>query len=706
MIAFYTWQVETDCLTWAGRCDLLFGYAPCEMPRERRLWAELIHPDDRGRLNGHFPDQTAISGLTYQVRHREGEFRRVSDRRLMGRESAVVGTLTLMKDGAENDGGENGGGDVERDAGPLNVLIIDAEGLIGFAGAAVEAIFGYPPQDLIGEPFAKLLTAGRSEQGLAESISSGARRGSPQETSVAGRHRSGRPVPLIIALDPLGGSPPLTACTILGRPERDGEAADMARFFDLSLDLFCIADARGYFRRVNENFRRTLGYASDEMVSRPYIDFVHPDDREATLKESERLERGEDVIQFRNRYRDRWGGYHWLEWTARSSADRQSVYAVARDVTERLSMEDQLRAQECRERALIDNIRALIQVRRHDGPYVFCNRLFGETLGMSQEALAGHTPEELFPPLLAEQLVEGDEEVWSSRQTTTREDVLTGPAGMRTYVTTKIPLMDHAGQPSSIVSVSTDITDQISAREAEQQLRMARVVQQKLYPAFPPSIPGFDIAGAAWPVAQLCGDYYDFLTFPDGRHYIIVGDVSGHGLGSALQMVELRALLHTILRRSDALAEVMTEANEFLCRDLPDGMFISLFLAQLSPQDRSLRYVSAGHPAWLCPANGPPTQVVSSGLVLGLLDDVKYAEPPDPIPLRAGDVFLLTTDGVFEAISSRGELYGKERLFGTISRGRNESSATVVGSIFSDVQKFAEGHPIQDDMTSIVIKAL
>lgn len=700
MIAFYTWQLETDQLAWAGRCDLLFGYAPSEMPKERRLWAELVHPDDRGCLNGQLTGTPPVwtPDLTYHVRGRDGRFHQVSDRRLAITGSSITGTLIPV--------GEDGY--IERfvEAGPLAVVIVDPTGTIRYAGPAVEAIFGCPSRDLIGTPLTDLLAAGSLDPQL---FVGGAAPQLLQVASPAGRYRPGRGIPLAVALNSLGGSPPLTACTFFELPdttEAIEDAVDLAHFFDLSLDLFCIADADGYFRRVNENFRRTLGYAADEMVSRPYIDFVHPDDREATQAEAARLQRGENVVQFRNRYRDIWGGYRWLEWTARSSVDRQRIYGVARDVTERLEMEEQLRAQECRERALVENIRALIQVRRRDGPYVFCNRLFGETLGMSHESLAGHTPQELFPRTLAEQLVRGDEEVWSSRQTTTREDILSGPKGCRTYVTTKIPLMDTAGQPSSIVSVSTDITDQISAREAEQQLRMARVVQQKLYPAVPPSIPGFDIAGAAWPVAHLCGDYYDFVTFPDGRHYIIVGDVSGHGLGSALQMVELRALLHTILRDPRPLGGVMTEANAFLCRDLPDGMFISLFLAQLSPEDRSLRYVSAGHPAWLCPMDGPPTQIASSGLVLGLLDDVQYVENPDPIPLRAGDVFLLTTDGVFEAISSSGELYGKDRLFATIHRGRSESSASVVGDIFADVQRFAEGHPIQDDMTSIVIKAL
>jgi len=109
---------------------------------------------------------------------------------------------------------------------------------------------------------------------------------------------------------------------------------ELVRFFELSLDLFCIANLDGYFVRVNSNFSRVLGYEEDELLTRPFLDFVHPDDRPPTIAAMSNLSSGQPVVQFRNRYLDVYHEYHWLEWTARSVPTEGIFYAVARDVTE------------------------------------------------------------------------------------------------------------------------------------------------------------------------------------------------------------------------------------------------------------------------------------------------------------------------------------------------------------------------------------
>jgi PAS domain S-box-containing protein len=116
---------------------------------------------------------------------------------------------------------------------------------------------------------------------------------------------------------------------------------ELVRFFDLSLDLFCIANDQGYFWRLNENFTRTLGYSSKELTSQPFMAFVHPDDHTKTLVEFSRLMKGEPTIQFINRYRHKDGHYIFLEWTARSLAEEGMIYANARDISDRLRLEEE-----------------------------------------------------------------------------------------------------------------------------------------------------------------------------------------------------------------------------------------------------------------------------------------------------------------------------------------------------------------------------
>jgi serine/threonine-protein kinase len=109
--------------------------------------------------------------------------------------------------------------------------------------------------------------------------------------------------------------------------------SDMDRFFQLSLDLFCIAGLDGYFRRINPNFSRVLGHTEEELLSRPFLDFVHEADREDTVQQMSVLSEGQPVVQFRNRYLTASGQYITLEWMAKSIENEDIIFAVARDVT-------------------------------------------------------------------------------------------------------------------------------------------------------------------------------------------------------------------------------------------------------------------------------------------------------------------------------------------------------------------------------------
>jgi PAS domain S-box-containing protein len=117
--------------------------------------------------------------------------------------------------------------------------------------------------------------------------------------------------------------------------ERKRAEEDLERFFNLSLDLLCLAGFDGYFKRVNPVWERVLGYTTDELLARPYLDFVHPDDRNPTTTEADRLGVGGNVLKFENRYIAKDGTYRWLQWNAVSLPGDQMIYAAARDITER-----------------------------------------------------------------------------------------------------------------------------------------------------------------------------------------------------------------------------------------------------------------------------------------------------------------------------------------------------------------------------------
>ena len=195
---------------------------------------------------------------------------------------------------------------------------------------------------------------------------------------------------------------------------------ELVRFFDLSLDLFGIAGLNGYFRRINENFPRLLGYSADELKSRPFMDFVHPDDREKTTNEIGRLARGESTIQFVNRYRHVDGHYIWLEWNARSEPDEAAIYAVARDITDRVTAaENHRRLQTSLEKSrqeLVDfteNANVAMHWVDADGRIVWANQAEIDFLGYTRSEYIGspitryHADPDAIAEILA-QLKHGD----------------------------------------------------------------------------------------------------------------------------------------------------------------------------------------------------------------------------------------------------------------------------------------------------------
>lgn len=118
--------------------------------------------------------------------------------------------------------------------------------------------------------------------------------------------------------------------------------AESNRFFDLSRDMICVAGFDGYFKRVNPAFERTLGYSEKELLERPFVEFVHPDDRDSTGEEAGQLAEGGGTVQFQNRYLDKEGEVHWIEWTSVGVPDEDVIYAVARDITDRKVLEQEL----------------------------------------------------------------------------------------------------------------------------------------------------------------------------------------------------------------------------------------------------------------------------------------------------------------------------------------------------------------------------
>jgi PAS domain S-box-containing protein len=144
------------------------------------------------------------------------------------------------------------------------------------------------------------------------------------------------------------------------------QAEEIDRFFTLSRDLLCIAGFDGYLKRLNPGWEKALGFSQEELLSQPYIDFVHPDDREATIAEAQKLATGQETIWFENRYRAKDGSYRWLTWTAATSREKQVIYAAARDVTDRKQAKEEIRRVNAQLAATNEELEAFTYSVSHD----------------------------------------------------------------------------------------------------------------------------------------------------------------------------------------------------------------------------------------------------------------------------------------------------------------------------------------------------
>lgn len=477
------------------------------------------------------------------------------------------------------------------------------------------------------------------------------------------------------------------------------------RFFELSQDLLCVADLDGRFTLVNQAFVRVLGHPMRELLRQPFLSYVHPDDQAATCEEMKRLTREEPVASFRNRYRTAGGEYRWLEWNARTVPGERRVFAVARDVTERVLLREQLRRQTERERAVLDHTGALVYVKGADGRYQFVNREWERVCGTA--AALGRTDAELFPLEFAARFMANDEHVLRTGEPFRGEETAPTPDGTRTYISVKVPLSDEAGAVVAVAGVSTDITDRRRADAAEAELRTARQLQQRLYPAAAPRLPGFDIAGRGRSASTLCGDYFDYIPRADGKLVLAVGDVCGHGLGPALTMVETRVALRLAVAGGGSVNDAARVVNAHLNCAAGDSLFVTLFLAEIDPAERTLRWAGAGHDGRLYRADGTRVKLPSTGPPLGLIDPLDL-EPELADRLHPGDVLVLYTDGLTEAMNPAGDQFGTDRLKAVVSGGTapNSSAAEIVERVFAAVTAHLNGTPPVDDMTMVVVKVL
>lgn len=248
------------------------------------------------------------------------------------------------------------------------------------------------------------------------------------------------------------------------------------------------------------------------------------------------------------------------------------------------------------------------------------------------------------------------------------------------------------------------VESRIEKERLEEELRLARSIQERLLPRDLPRVPGLDLAALALASRHVAGDYFDFLTLGEDRLLFAIADVSGKGAPAALLMANLQALLHLLCQAFDGdLAAATARINRVVCENTEPTAFITFFWGVLGTATGRLRYVNAGHhPPRLVRADGTVEPLSDGGLILGVLPDVRYEE--GEVTLAPGDALALYTDGLTEAFDADDEEYGEGRLDAALTRHRALPAGALLAAVQADVAAWADGRPFADDLTLLILK--
>lgn len=269
---------------------------------------------------------------------------------------------------------------------------------------------------------------------------------------------------------------------------------------------------------------------------------------------------------------------------------------------------------------------------------------------------------------------------------------------------------DLADSFNKMASDLKDHIDRLRRTTAEKErmhkeLEIARGIQQSILPESPPLVEGIDLAALNIPAQEIGGDFYDFIPLSKDRWGLVIADVSGKGIPAALFMALSRTLIRASTASNPAALEAINQANRMICEDSKTAMFVTLFYAILDAKSRTLTYVNAGHnpPVLFQSESSRVAMLKAHGIALGVVDDAGLES--SEMELKSGDVLMLYTDGVTEAMNENNEEFGLERAVNLIRDSRMLSAQEMAKMIKDEVMAFSGALPQYDDITLMIVKA-
>ncbi len=268
----------------------------------------------------------------------------------------------------------------------------------------------------------------------------------------------------------------------------------------------------------------------------------------------------------------------------------------------------------------------------------------------------------------------------------------------------KTLLSTLADQVAAAITIAQLVRENQEKQRLEQELQLARQIQMNLLPHERPQPTGLDIAWFCRPAHETSGDFYDYIPLADGRLGLVVADVTGKGLSAAMVAAGARTAIRTEAGHHVSPAATLNDANAWLCQDMPPGTFIALVYAIVNPDQAQLSWANAGQLAPLLRRAGHCQDLATEGprWPLGISAAEMYAECT--LSFQPGDVIVLYTDGLVEAMNQTGEMYGFERLYQAMLNAPTSNAQAMADYLLNEIDVFVGPAEPSDDMTAVIIK--
>ena len=239
-------------------------------------------------------------------------------------------------------------------------------------------------------------------------------------------------------------------------------------------------------------------------------------------------------------------------------------------------------------------------------------------------------------------------------------------------------------------------------RQLESELELSQVIQRGLLPQQVPLIDGMNIAAFSRPAQIVGGDYFDFVDFKDGKHGLVMADVSGHGVSAGMFMSSLQTAFHTLVPEANSPLDVLERINRLYIHNINFATFVTIFFGKYDPQTRTLSYANAGHNSVYLyrVATNQEIWLRPTGPAIGVMDG--FSIRSEEVRLEPGDILLLYTDGITEAINQQGTFWGEDRLADIIRQNANSSAEQLIQKILQALKDHTDGSPLADDITLMI----